>query len=95
MSDVQKKEARMESTYEILKIIGLLVFISALNNGRTTSYLFGLGLFIMGLFGPTEDRIIYTVAAVITILVGLGKLIVAVLEALEILGLNGIHAAIM
>jgi hypothetical protein len=49
----------------------------------------------MGLFGPTEDRIIYTVAAVITILVGLGKLIVAVLEALEILGLNGIHAAIM
>ena len=99
MGDVQKqedrKEERMESTYEILKIVGLLVFVTALSNDRPMSYLFGLGLLIMGIFGPTEDRMIYTAAAVIVILVGLGKLTMAVLEALEILGLSGIHGAIV
>lgn len=99
MGDVQKqeerKEERRESTYEILKILGLIFFVTGLSNDRPTSYLFGLGLLIMGIFGPTEDRIIYIAAAVIVILVGLGKLTMAVLEVLEILGLSGIHGTIV
>jgi hypothetical protein len=94
MPVVKRSEDRSGSTYGILRTVGLLLFVAALGDDHYTGYLFGLGLFVMGLFGPVServilsarfDRIIYVVAALVVILVGVAELVVAILKVMEIL----------
>ncbi len=94
MRDVEKTEERTGSTYSILRTVGLLLFVTTLGNDHYIWYLFGLGLFVMGLFGPVGehvivsarfDRIIYVIAALVVFLVGAAELVMAVLEVVKIL----------
>jgi hypothetical protein len=94
MHDVERSEEGTRSMYNILKTVGLLLFITALGDDHYTWYLFGLGLFVMGLFGPVGkrvilsarwDRIVYLIAVLVVILVGVAQLAMAIWEVVGIL----------
>ena len=94
MHNKRQQVTETQTTHTVFFLLGLIFLISAVGGEGLASYGMGLGLLLMGVFGPhlnrdilgrKVDRGIYLAAAVVVILTGAVQLTSSVLEAIRIL----------